>query len=600
MSRFIIVWSLLFFLGTSVVRAQVSPDCGNAVPICSNTPVNGGTTGFGIDDFDGAATSGCLEQTLSGAIESNSAWYRFRTGASGQLGFDIGIDTLEDWDFALYKSNDCNNLGEPIRCNFFDNQDENRFVGVGEDPTGDTENVQYEDWLEVTAGEDYYLMINNFSNNNSGFSIQFSGHIFVTNPYDALDCSIINNLLGPPQSVCEGDIVDLNATTSGATTYNWYVDTGSGFTQIAGEHDAVYRVDASATYRVEVVRPSETIISEVQVYFSERPVTGAVSDDASCSSLSVYDLSQKDVEALGGQSPDDFVVSYHASFPDATNGANALPKQYEVPTGSQTIYVRLTSVGNSKCFDVTEQFELVNLQTPDIDFPSEVFLCQSNTGVVIGPSSPNVNYSYFWSTGETTPNLTVSEAGEYKLTVTHTQSGLSCSRAQNVTVYISRPPQITGIEINDLQNDNTVTVLVDTSDDYEYRLDEGAYQTGNTFYQVSLGMHTVSVNDPKGCGAVSEQIVVVGFPKFFTPNGDGVNDIWGIFGVETLNSPSISIFDRMGKLLAQLEPSNPEWDGYWQGRPLPESDYWFKLTYVDARGQTVTAKYINNHFSLKR
>ncbi|WKX74852.1 hypothetical protein [Zobellia laminariae] len=83
MSRFIILWFVLFFWGISVVSAQVSSDCSNAIPICNNTPVNGGTTGFGIDDFNSAATSGCLEQTLSGVIESNSAWYRFRTGASG-------------------------------------------------------------------------------------------------------------------------------------------------------------------------------------------------------------------------------------------------------------------------------------------------------------------------------------------------------------------------------------------------------------------------------------------------------------------------------------------------------------------------------------
>ena len=203
MNPFQLVFYCFLICGISAINAQVSPDCGNAVPICNNTPVNGGTMGLGIDDFNGSSTSGCLEEALSGSIESNSAWYRFRTGASGQLGFNIGIDTSEDWDFALYKTNDCNNLGDPIRCNFFDNQDGNAFIGIGEDPSGATANVQYEDWLQVEPGEDYYLLINNFSNSNSGFSIQFSGQIFVTNPYDTLDCSIINNLLGPPDfGVC--------------------------------------------------------------------------------------------------------------------------------------------------------------------------------------------------------------------------------------------------------------------------------------------------------------------------------------------------------------------------------------------------------------
>ena len=600
MSRFTILWAMLFFLGIGAVQAQVSSDCSNAIPICNNTPVNGGTTGFGIDDFNGASVSGCLEQTLTGAIESNSAWYRFRTGASGQLGFNIGIDTLEDWDFALYRSNDCSNLGEPVRCNFFDNQDENTFIGVGEDPTGNAENVQYEAWLDVEPGEDYYLLINNFSNNNSGFSIQFSGHIFVTNPFDALDCSIINNLLGPPIAACENETVILDGTTSGASLYRWFADTGSGFTEVVGENGPTYEVSTSANYRIEVIRPSETIISDVQVFFTDMPVAQTVTDDASCGGLAMYDLSQKDSEVLGFQSPNEFLVTYHATMADAVGGANALPKQYQTQSGSQTIFVRVTSIGNSRCYDASQQFQLTNIEAPVLDFPSEVFLCEANTGVRIGLENTNPNYSYIWSSGETSPNILVSAEGNYELTVTHSQSGLSCSDSRTVTVLTSRPPEIIDIEIEDLQNNNTVTVLTDASVEYEYRLDGGAYQTGNKFYQVEPGMHTVTVNNPQGCGDVSEQIVVIGFPKFFTPNGDGSNEFWSITGADLLDSPILTIYNRFGKLLAQLDPSNSQWDGSFDGKPLPETDYWFKLTYTAADGQTVTAKYINNHFSLKR
>ncbi|WP_289042524.1 T9SS type B sorting domain-containing protein [uncultured Zobellia sp.] len=600
MNRFTILWAMLLFLGIGAVQAQVSLDCSNAIPICNNTPVNGGTTGFGIDDFNGASVSGCLEQTLTGAIESNSAWYRFRTGASGQLGFNIGIDTLEDWDFALYRSNDCSNLGEPVRCNFFDNQDENTFIGVGEDPTGNAENVQYEAWLDVEPGEDYYLLINNFSNNNSGFSIQFSGHIFVTNPFDALDCSIINNLLGPPIAACENETVILDGTTSGASLYRWFADTGSGFTEVIGENGPTYEVSTSANYRIEVIRPSETIISDVQVFFTDMPVAQTVTDDASCGGLAMYDFSQKDSEVLGGQSPNEFLVTYHTTMADAVGGANALPKQYQTQSGSQTIFVRVTSIGNSRCYDASQQFQLTNIEAPVLDFPSEVFLCEADAGLRIGLENTNPNYSYQWSSGETSPNILVSAEGNYELTVTHSQSGLSCSDSRTVTVLTSRPPEIIDIEIEDLQNNNTVTVLTDASVEYEYRLDNGAYQTGNKFYQVEPGMHTVTVNNPQGCGDVSEQIVVIGFPKFFTPNGDGSNEFWSITGADLLDSPILTIYNRFGKLLAQLNPSNSQWDGSFDGKPLPETDYWFKLTYTAADGQTVTAKYINNHFSLKR
>lgn len=600
MTRFQLAFYILYFLGITAVSAQVSPDCGNAVPICNNTPVNGGTMGLGIDDFNGSATTGCLEVALSGSIESNSAWYRFRTGASGQLGFNIGIDTSEDWDFALYKTSDCNNLGDPVRCNFFDNQDGNAFIGVGEDPSGSTGNVQYEDWLQVAPGEDYYLLINNFSNSNSGFSIQFSGHIFVTNPFDALDCTIVSNLLGPPISACENENVTLDASTSGASQYNWFVDDGNGFTQIAGEHDPTIQINVSALYRVEVVRPMGNIISEVQAVFSTMPFTNPIADDASCTGLETYDLSQKDAQALGGQNADDFVVSYYSSLGDATNGLNTLPKQYATQSGSQTIYVRVSSIHNPRCSDVSQSFRLINLETPELDFPSEAFLCQADSGVVIGENTPNANYTYLWDSGETTPATTVSQTGNYTLTVTNSQHGFSCSAARTVTVTSSNPPQITNVQIEDLRNNNTITILTDDTANFEFQLDDGPYQQGNKFYNVLPGLHTVTVNDPKGCGSVTEEIVIVGFPKFFTPNGDGANDSWHIEGVGRLDAPILSIYDRFGKLLAQLDPKKSGWSGTINGKPLPETDYWFKLTYTDMNGQTVTAKYINNHFSLKR
>lgn len=601
MNRFRVVYGFIFFLGILCTSAQVSPDCNNAIPICSDTPVNGGTNGFGVDDFNGAARSGCLEQTITNAIESNSAWYRFRTGASGQLGFNISTNVTEDWDFALYRATDCNNLGEPIRCNFFDNQDQNAFLGIGEDPTGDTENIQYEDWIEVTPGEDYYLLINNFSNSNSGFSIQFSGNIFVTDPFTALDCSIISNLLGAPIAACEGDNVTLDATTTDAIMYNWFSDTGAGFQPIVGENNATLGVTTSAFYRVEVITvTNNNIISDVQVGFSVQPITFALSDDVSCSDMTTYDLAAKDAEALGTQSSDDFLVSYHSTLTDANSGNNFLPKDYPVQSVSQTIYVRVTSIENPNCYDTSEHFEQVNVQTPVLVFPEEVFLCDGNPNITIGSLNMMTNHTYTWDTGETTSSINVAQEGVYTLTATNTQAGQSCSNSRAVTVVISSPPAISDIEINDLQNSNTVTVIPDTEGEWEYQLDNGTLQLENIFRDVQPGLHTVYIHDPKGCGFVFEEIIVVGFPKFFTPNGDAMHDYWHVEGILTLENPEITIYDRFGKLIKQMNENSPGWDGTLNGQLLPSADYWFKLTYTDTRGQQATAKYINNHFSLKR
>lgn len=579
--------------------AQVSADCSTAIPICNDTPVNGGTTDYGVDDFNGAASTGCLEQTTSGHIESNSAWYRFRTGASGQLGFNIGFDSSEDWDFALYRASDCGSLGDPIRCNFFDNSENASFTGVGESPEGDVDSVQYEEWLEVSPGEDYYLLVNNFSNQNSGFSVQFSGQIFVTNPNDALDCSIVSNLLGPPISACDNENIVLDATTSNATQYNWFVDNGSGFQQLLAEHNATLQVVNSAMYRVEVFTSTGTIYSDVQVSFSPAPTTAAVTDDTFCSSMP-YTLSQKDSEALGGQDPHQVLVSYHSSLSDAIDGVNALPDEYTATAGNHTIYVRTTSTSNANCFDVSQDFELTVVQTPIVDFETEVFLCDGAGSATIGDTSPNVGYTYAWSTGATTPTIQVSEADRYAITITNTVNGQSCSYTGFVQVYISNPPVIADIEIDDLQPQNTVTVIPEEEGEFMYQIDEEPLQEATLFENVLPGVHQIRMVDVNGCGETVVSIVVVGFPNHFSPNGDGINDVWNIVGIEELEEPVIYVFDRYGKLLKQMSKYDAGWDGTFNGQTLPETDYWFKLSYVDFEGQRVYAKYIQNHFSLRR
>ncbi|MDC6366749.1 MULTISPECIES: T9SS type B sorting domain-containing protein [Flavobacteriaceae] len=584
-----------------VAHSQVAEDCGGAIPICNNTPINGGTNGFGVDDFSGASSSGCLEQTTSGAIESNSGWYRFRTAASGQLGFNIGHDSNEDWDFALYRSSDCTNLGEPIRCNFFDNSDNVSFIGVGVDPTGDANSVHYEDWLEVNSGEDYILFINNFSNINSGFSIQFTGDIWTSNPNTALDCSIVNNLLGSPISACEGDSVTLDATTIGATGYEWYRDDGSGFQLVTGESNATLNVTSSATYRVVVITGTGAIVSDVQVGFNVSPTTEVMSDVVFCHSTDmIFDLEAIDYQALGIQSPDEFIVSYHATQSDADLGINPLSKQYAKSSGQEIVYVRTTSLANPNCYDASQSFLLDAIETPELTFSQEVVICESAGSMIIGETMPNPNYTYLWSTGESTPSISVSDEGEYTLTVTNTSNGMSCEATRTVATTISNTPEITAVDIDGFKASNTVTIEMDITGDFEYRLDDGEYQSSNVLTEVLPGEHTVYIRDTQGCGEIARDIVVVGFPAIFSPNGDVLNESWQIEGLSELNSPIVTIYDRYGKLIKQMTEFSGGWDGSFNGRPLPSTDYWFKLSYLDSAGNRVFAKYLQSHFSLRR
>ena len=589
---------LVSFLG---LFSQVSPDCGTAIPICNNTPVTGGVQGYGQDDFWGVARTGCLEGSLSGDIESNSAWYRFRTAASGQLGFNIGFDAAEDWDFALYRASDCGDLGEPIRCNFFDNQDRETYMGVGEDPTGNTETFLYEPWLEVEPGQDYYLLINNFSNANTGFSIQFSGEIFQTNPDDALDCSIIDNLLGPPVAACEGSPVLLDASTTHALGYQWFLDTGSGYQTIPGITTPTHLAATSGFYRVVVALPGGSqIISDVQVTFSPAAIAYPIADMGNCGGTSAFNLHDLDDQALGDQSPDEFRVSYHLSPSDAGQGINALPPEWLPSPGSLTVYYRVSSLQNPNCYDASRHFELIELPPPTLELPPQALLCEGGNPPLLGPLIPEEGVSYQWSSGETSHRISPAEPGSYTLTATRTEGDLQCEISQTVEVIASVPPAIDQIRIADLQTSNTVTVEPAVQGNFEYALNDGPYQSSPVFEGVPPGSHRLQMRDVWGCGTLTETITVVGYNTFFTPNGDGYQDLWQISGLEQLTDPVVYIFDRYGKMIKQLDDTSAGWDGTFNGRPLPATDYWFRLEYEDQDGQRINARYLRTHFSLKR
>ena len=92
----------------------------------------------------------------------------------------------------------------------------------------------------------------------------------------------------------------------------------------------------------------------------------------------------------------------------------------------------------------------------------------------------------------------------------------------------------------------------------------------------------------------SEDIYLLNYPKYFTPNNDGYHDYWKIEFAETEPDLEVHIFDRYGKLIIQLNPYSKGWDGTFNGRMLTTSDYWFVVNRPSKNRQ------YRGHFTLKR
>ena len=68
-------------------------------------------------------------------------------------------------------------------------------------------------------------------------------------------------------------------------------------------------------------------------------------------------------------------------------------------------------------------------------------------------------------------------------------------------------PAIASIDIEDMSVNNTVTIHTEINGDYEFRLDDGEFQTSNTFEGVAAGVHSVTMRDAKTRKSITQSLV---------------------------------------------------------------------------------------------
>ncbi len=302
-----------------------------------------------------------------------------------------------------------------------------------------------------------------------------------------------------------------------------------------------------------------------------------------------FDLTPQSSVVLGSQLASDYTITYHNTLNDATLGVNAL-SMIQTVINAKTIYIRIENKLSAMCF-ATTSFQLIVKPKPVLVLNDTYTICQG-TSITITASSGFTSYS--WSTGSHTNSAFITQAGNYSLTVTKDYGTIICDATKNFTVYNSNVATITSIATQDwTDSENAITVFVTGDGDYEYSLDNIHFQDSNQFYGLQSGEYTVYVKDKKGCGTIQEDVFLLMYPKFFTPNGDGVNDEWNVHFSITEPNMFVTIYDRYGKVVDAFKGKSPGWNGTLNGKLLPADDYWF----VVKRGN---GREYRGHFSLVR
>ncbi|MCB9195748.1 MAG: HYR domain-containing protein [Flavobacteriales bacterium] len=278
---------------------------------------------------------------------------------------------------------------------------------------------------------------------------------------------------------------------------------------------------------------------------------------------------QIDISVFGGTSPYDYLWS---------NGDT----DQDLDSATMGIYNVLVTDANgciATYLDTIDSYSIMTLGR-DIYHP----LCYGDNGAieltVIDGTAP---FTYIWSTGDTTQNLSGIPAGSYSVTVTDANL---C--AESSTFLVIEPDSLgISFEVSEYEGGFGVSGYAE-EDGYidmtvvggttPYEITWVPFSTDEDLYDLSAGDYHVTVTDFNGCTVYGEvsltQPMDLAIPTGFTPNNDSYNDFFVIQGVEAFPDNELLIYNRWGNLVYNKVGYLNEWDGLNNnGEQLPDGTY---------------------------
>ena len=345
--------------------------------------------------------------------------------------------------------------------------------------------------------------------------------------------------LGPDQSFCEGASTTLNAQSSAMATYSWQ----------DGSDQASLTVEQSGTYAVSVTENGCTGQDEVRLTFTPLPRFELGPDQTLCPAEQLsYDFS-----GLGD--------TYQ--WQDGSNAAT-----YAITSGG--LYTLAISANGCLYADTVQVMEA---PAPSVDLGRDITLCSGES--VQLAANVNNNDELIWQDGSMASVFTASESGIYWV-----EASLGdCSTRDSIQVTIQTPPDLGLADSLTLCRGETILLRPNIGDG-NIQWQDGS--TSSQYEVTEAGLYTATVEN-QGCETTASvrvqssscgQIQVF-VPNVFSPNEDGVNDIF-----IPLPDPAyaivdyeIKVFDRWGKLAFESQSPDQGWDGRINGLLAPSAVY---------------------------
>jgi gliding motility-associated-like protein len=247
----------------------------------------------------------------------------------------------------------------------------------------------------------------------------------------------------------------------------------------------------------------------------------------------------------------------------------------------------------------------VALAKCDDNGTGSAFFDLTSLNKIITNNNPDTTISNYYEDSNQTIEIITPTAfektnsGDQTVYAKGVNSKFSCTETAQITLKtLTSNPVLSNLPspvINEFAGGKNSIELItpSTNTTFEFSIDGINYQSSPLFLNISRGNYIAYIRNRANCDYATYPFTILDYPNFFTPNGDGANDVWKVDGLDSYPLATIYIFDRYGKILKQMDANSVGWNGTFNGYPLPATDYWFRLILNDNQ-------VVNGHFSLKR
>jgi gliding motility-associated-like protein len=410
-----------------------------------------------------------------------------------------------------------------------------------------------------------------------------------------------------PGTICESDgIVNLNSLITGTAGGSW---TGTGVTGNTFDPTGLSGT-VSITYSVGVNPCLDAVSHDIIVNSSPLDPIVTANDDTVCVGETVV------ITGSGSG------VGTTYNIYDAPTGGNLIgtsPMTFTA-TATDSYYIQATNSNGCVNLGGTEEIIIVVNNNPVVDAGANVQLCPFDNTNLTATGGGN----YLWSTTETTATINVAPVSNTTYYVTVTNSD-GCSAMDSVTVTIytgagtldaildsttteENTSVITDVATNDVGNISDVTILNGPSNgtttvngtNIDYTPNSGFLGYDTLTYIACDAFCTSYCDTAILIIRVTEEVILT-VPSGFSPNGDGLNDVFEIIGLYKFPENELFIYNRWGELVYYSKPYNNDWSGQSNNDKLKlTGDEVIDGTYFYVLKLTPDSEGMNGYIELRR